>query len=176
MKNRRGDILVISGLSGAGKSTLGEALCHWVEEQGSHVKLLDGDSLREFFEGALLYSSADRLLVSQIIAYSASLLAEQGINVILATMLSQPGAREFLQSKVDFHEIFLDADLTAVAQADKKGVYRGAGLYSSEVVGRELDFIRPSAPDLVLHTHRESPEESLAKVQEFIRNNRLFGV
>ena len=175
METKRGDILVISGLSGAGKSTLGEALCHWAQEQGSKVKLLDGDSLREFFEGALLYSSADRLLVSQIIAYSASLLAEQGVHVILATMLSQPGAREFLKSKVTFREIFLDAELATVARADKKGVYRQAGLYSSEVVGRELDFIRPEAPDLVLKTHSESPEQSLARAQEFIRNNQLFG-
>ena len=41
-------------------------------------------------------------MVSKVLVYAASVLSEQGVDVILATMLSQEGAREFLAVAIQF--------------------------------------------------------------------------
>ena len=120
----KGDVLVISGISGAGKSRLGEALRDFLSGRGRKVAVLDGDSIRSFFIGDLNYSPEDRLMVSKTLAFGAYQLSEQGVDVILATMLSQPGAREFMEKNLEFHEIFLDACFDSCVDNDRKGVYK----------------------------------------------------
>ena len=170
-------VLVISGISGAGKSTLGEGLRDHLESLGQKVKVLDGDMMRTFFDGELKYSSKDRLMVSKILAHVAFHLSSQGIFVILATMLSQPGAREFLGQKVKFKEIFLDAKLELCMKNDKKQIYKNAlSLDKPNIVGHDLGFSKPQEADLVLKTHVESPEESLKKIIYYLSSNNLFGL
>ena len=173
----KGDVLLITGISGAGKSTLAEGLRDYLAQRDRDVAVHDGDSLRTFFDGALEYSSEDRPMVSKVLAYAASILSEQGVHVILATMLSQAGAREFLAEHVDFVEIHLEADLTEVAKKDVKGVYEmSLSRDKPNVVGRDLDFHAPSEPDLTIRTHVESPEKSIERVVAFARQRALFGL
>lgn len=173
----KGDVVIISGLSGSGKSTLAEGLREFLANRGRNIVIHDGDTLRTFFDGALLYSSEDRLMVSKVLVYAASVLSEQGVDVILATMLSQKGAREFLAERLDFVEVHLEADLEDVADKDVKGVYKES--FAREVpnvVGHDLDFHAPKEPDLTVRTHVEPPEESLKKILHFFEEKGVFGL
>jgi adenylylsulfate kinase-like enzyme len=176
-KKVNGQIIVFSGISGSGKSTLGEMLQDFLTKRGRRVVLLDGDSLRDFFEGSLGYSGEDRLMVSKILAYVAIILAAQNTDVILATMLSQAGARDFFKKKASFIEIFCDAELDQVMKNDTKKVYREA--MASEVpniVGHDLAFERPKFPDLTIKSHERSIEGSFQQVVQFLRSRGLFGL
>ena len=173
----KGDVLVISGLSGAGKSTLALELSKYLESSGRTVSIHDGDSLREFFDGTLQYSAADRLMVSKILVYAANVLSQQGIDVILSTMLSQSGARTFLQEHISFTEIHLVADFEQVSGNDVKGVYKDMNACPNpEIVGHDLEFTTPLEPDLLLTTDKESVEESMNKMLAFLRSRKLFGL
>ena len=168
--------LVISGISGAGKSTLAEMLKNDMSSRGTKCTIIDGDSCRSFFEGALQYSANDRLMVSKVLSYAAFLLNAADGYVILATMLSQPGAREFLRAKVSFTEIFLDVSLDACVKNDAKGVYEHALTKEKpEVVGHDLLLATPTQPDLVIQTHLETPQKSFSRITHFLSTKQLFG-
>lgn len=168
-------VLLISGISGAGKSTLANKLKSYLAEKGQETLVIDGDSMREFFEGDYKYSAEERLQVSKIITYGASLLAEAKANVILASMFSQPGAREFLNRKLDVVEVFLDATLEDCKDNDVKDVYKKQlAEESPELVGHDLEYSRPSSPDLILNTHQETVEESFEKLIGFLKEKSLF--
>ena len=176
-KQDRGHIIVFSGLSGSGKSTLGGMLQEFLTARGRRVAVLDGDSLREFFDGALGYSGEDRLMVSKILVYAATRLAAHETDVILATMLSQPGAREFLKKHAEFVEVFCDAELDHVMQKDTKHVYRdGMTSETPNVVGYDLAFEPPTSPDLVIQPHTQLPEEGFQQVVRLLRSRGLFGL
>lgn len=168
-------VIVISGLSGAGKSTLGERLQKLLQAEGQKVSLIDGDTLRNFFEGGLGYSGVDRLLVSKIMAYSAAQLSQQGVYVILATMLSQEGARAFLHRKAPFIEIFLDADFSTCRENDIKGVYKNnMTIAQPNIVGHDIGFSKPENPDLVLKTHCISIDESFNQMVDFLCDKNIL--
>ena len=168
---------MISGISGAGKSRLGEALRDFLSGRGRKVAVLDGDSIRSFFIGDLNYSPEDRLMVSKTLAFGAYQLSEQGVDVILATMLSQPGAREFMEKNLEFHEIFLDACFDSCVDNDRKGVYKNnLSKKTPNIVGFDLEMARPKNPDITIQTHMEPPEQSLKRIIEFLRSKKLFGM
>jgi N5-(cytidine 5'-diphosphoramidyl)-L-glutamine hydrolase len=173
----KADVIVISGISGAGKSVLGEALRDFLSGRGRKVAVLDGDLIRSYFSNDLKYSPEDRLMVSKILAFGAHLLLEQGVDVILATMLSQPGAREFMENNLDFHEIFLDAYFNSCVNNDHKGVYRNNLCNETpNIVGFDLRMVKPKNPDFTIQTHLEKPEQSLKRLIEFLRSKKLFGL
>lgn len=175
--SKKGDVLVISGISGAGKSTLAEGLQKILSARGRNIVVHDGDTLRTFFDGALQYSGEDRLMVSKVLVYAASVLSEQGVDVILATMLSQEGARDFLAVRLQFTEVHLEVDLEHVAEKDVKGVYKKSlDREIPNLVGHDLDFHAPREPDLTLQTHVETPEQSLDKIIHFLSDKSLFGL
>jgi adenylylsulfate kinase len=116
-------------------------------------------------------------MVSKILAFGAHLLLEQGVDVILATMLSQPGAREFMEKNFDFHEIFLDACFDSCANNDHKGVYKNYLCNETpNIVGFDLHMAKPKNPDFMIQTHLEKPEQSLKRLIEFLRSKKLFGL
>ena len=176
-KNARVEVVVFSGLSGSGKSTLGGMLQDYLKERGRRVALLDGDSLREIFDGSLGYSAEDRLMVSKILVYTAKALATNETDVILATMFSQPGARDFLKKHAQYVEVFCDAELDTLMTKDSKSLYRDAMVLDRpNIVGHDLEFERPQTANLVINTHRESPEESFKKVVQFLESQEVFGL
>src|SRR5215203_1844652 len=68
---------------------------------------------------------------------------------------------------VDFVEVFVDAPLEVCAERDVKGLYKKA--FAGEIeqfTGVSDPYEPPNAPDLVLKTDEESPEESARKVIE----------
>ncbi len=116
-------------------------------------------------------------MVSKILAYAASLLAAHGTDVILATMLGQPGAREFLKKRAEFVEIFCDADLDKCIEKDAKNVYRDSmASENPNIVGHDLPFQHPESPDLILKPHKQSPEHSFERVIGFLEERGLFGL
>jgi adenylylsulfate kinase len=162
----RGYVVWLTGLSGAGKSTIAQALAQRLQDAGQRVEVLDGDVVRQHFSKGLGYSREDRLENIRRVAYVAHLLARHGVAVIVALISPYREGRDYARGLIgDFLEVYVRCPLEVLLQRDVKGLYAKA--LRGEVAnftGISDPYEEPLAPDLVLDTDRESPEESVGRL------------
>ena len=157
-----------TGLSGAGKTTISEIVEHELRERERRVEVLDGDIVRTNLSKGLTFSREDRNINVLRIGFVANLLTRNGVGVIVSAISPYKEARDQVRRRiVDFVEVFVDAPLEVCAERDVKGLYKKA--FSGEIeqfTGVSDPYEPPNAPDLVLKTDEETPEESARKVIE----------
>jgi len=150
-----GRVFWITGLSGAGKSTLGRELWGRLRALGHPAVFLDGDALRMTVAEDLAHSAGDRLRSAMRNARLCRLLAEQGVDVVCATIsLFHEVQRWNRQNMPGYREIYLRVPLEELRRRDPKGIY--AGIQNGEprdVVGVDIAAEEPEAPDLVLENY-----------------------
>ncbi len=168
MDNQRGFTLWFTGLSGAGKTTVAEIVEHQLKERGLRVEVLDGDIVRTNLSKGLSFSREDRNINVLRIGFVANLLTRNGVAVIVSAISPYKEARDQVRRRiVDFVEVFVDVPLEVAAERDVKGLYKKA--FAGEIegfTGVSDPYEPPVAPDLVLKTDEETPEESARKVIE----------
>src|SRR5215217_2714087 len=166
--NQRGFTLWFTGLSGAGKTTIGEIVEKEIKDRGLRVEVLDGDIVRTNLSKGLSFSRDDRNINVLRIGFVANLLTRNGVGVIVSTLSPYNEARDQVRRRiVDFVEVVVDAPLEVCADRDVKGLYKKA--FAGEIeqfTGVSDPYEPPNAPDLVLKTDEESPEESAQRVIE----------
>ena len=157
-----------TGLSGAGKTTISEIVEHELRERERRVEVLDGDIVRTNLSKGLGFGREDRNVNVLRIGFVANLLARNGVAVIVSAISPYKEARDQVRRRIiDFVEVFVDAPLEVCAERDVKGLYAKA--YSGEIpqfTGVSDPYEPPAAPDLVLKTDEEEPQESARKVIE----------
>ena len=168
MDNKRGFTLWFTGLSGAGKTTIAEIVERELRERGHSVEVLDGDIVRTNLSKGLGFSREDRNINVLRIGFVANLLTRNGVGVIVSAISPYKEARDQVRRRiVDFVEVFVDAPLEVCAERDVKGLYKKA--FEGEIAqftGVSDPYEPPAAPDLVLKTAEEGPQESARKVIE----------
>jgi glutamine kinase len=147
-----GRVFWITGLSGAGKTTLGEELRSRLAALGHPVVFLDGDALRAAIGQDLGHGAADRRLSAMRNARLCGLLAEQGTDVICATISLFHEVQRWNRENIPgYYEIYLRVPMDELRRRDEKGLYAGADRGEARnVVGLDLPAEFPEAPDLVL--------------------------
>lgn len=170
IKNQsRGKIFLVTGLSGAGKTTLGKAMTDMLKKEGKNVFFLDGDEVRKFFDAMGQISEEQRLEQGKRLAFSASILTRNGIDVIMGVTLGQEYLREYMRSKIEFREIFLDADINDCIKNDPNQFYKERLKLEKPLLrGVDLPFDKPKNPDLIIYPYKESVEESLKKIKAYL--------
>ena len=157
-----------TGLSGAGKTTIAEIVEHELRARTRKIEVLDGDIVRTNLSKGLGFSREDRDTNVLRIGFVADLLTRNGVGVIVSAISPYKEARDQVRRRiVDFVEVFVDAPLEVCADRDVKGLYQKA--FAGEITqftGVSDPYEPPNAPDLVLKTDEESPEESAQKVIE----------
>lgn len=168
-RDNKGTVILINGISSSGKTTLSLLLKEFLEkEKKRKVQIIDGNSSREFFGNDLGYSEDERFMSFKRNIYAAYLLADKGLDVILAFSLFKKQSRDFINNKLPFIEIFLNPDVEDCIKNDFKGVYKkNLKLDKPNMPGVDIPFQKPENPDLVVITHKETPEESFKKIVQF---------
>ena len=168
----RGAVVWFTGLSGAGKSTIAQALERELFSRGMHTYVLDGDNIRHGLNSNLGFSPEDRFENIRRVSEVAKLMADSGTVVISAFIspyrLDRRRAREIaLEGKAEFIEVFVDAPLEVCEERDPKNLYKKARAGEiREFTGIDAPYEAPENPEIVVHTDRQSVDESVATILE----------
>src|SRR2546425_5729342 len=168
-----GLVIWFTGLSGAGKSTIADLVGAELERDGRLVEYLDGDVARTHLSKGLGFSKEDRDTNIERIGWVASRLARHGATVLVSAISpyeeTRRKARGLIEEHGDFVEVFVKASVDVCASRDVKGLYEKA--FSGEIkefTGVSDPYEEPSAPELVLDTESQSPQESAVRVLEVL--------
>jgi adenylyl-sulfate kinase len=172
--------LWFTGLSGAGKSTLAEALAAAFRASGYRVELLDGDEVRTHLSKGLGFSKEDRDTNIRRIGWVARVLARNGVISITAAISPYHEIRDEIRAdtvaegRAEFVEVFVTAPLDVLVERDVKGLYKKA--LAGEIknfTGVSDPYEAPENPEIVVHSDRETVEESIAKILNVLAGRGL---
>jgi adenylyl-sulfate kinase len=175
-----GFTLWFTGLSGSGKSTVAHLVGPELDRRGLIVEYLDGDTVRTHLSKGLGFSKEDRDTNIERIGWVASRMTRQGGAVITAAIspyeATRNKARELVEPFGRFVEVYVKASVDECARRDVNGLYAKA--FAGEIkgfTGVDDPYEEPSAPELVIDTEQQEPEESARLVVEKLEELGLIG-
>tara|TARA_Y100000034_G_scaffold108262_1_gene138495 strand:+ start:408 stop:1499 length:1092 start_codon:yes stop_codon:yes gene_type:complete len=170
-----GIFIQMTGLSGAGKSTLSSLVGKNLRDQGFLIEIIDGDEYRTNLCQDLGFSKEDRNTNIRRLGFVGSILARNGVVVIMAAINPYEEIRGELRGlSEDVKTVYVKADLDTLRKRDTKGLYHRADLPDdhpdklNNLTGVSDPFDVPEHPDCTITTDSESIQESSAKLEKFI--------
>lgn len=165
-------IIWLTGYSGSGKSSVAKGLCKSLTEAGCQAHILDGDKTRAGLCSDLTFSVADRRENVRRIGEVSKLFMDAGVICIVALISPYRQDREMVRQlfqEGQFIEVFINAPLSVCESRDVKGLYAKArsGLIEN-FTGISSSYEPPLNPEIVLHTDRQTVEESVQVVLDFL--------
>ena len=155
-----------TGLPSSGKSTLARLLEEVLVQRGHRVEVLDGNEVRLRLSRSLGFSKEDRDEHIRRITYVAKLICRcGGVAVTCAISPYRALRAEARREIVEFVEVYVKCALDVCIDRDVKGRYAKA--LRGEIAtftGVSDPYEVPLAPEVVVETDHESPEESLTKI------------
>ncbi len=164
---QQGFTVWFTGLSGAGKTTISNLVAHTLRERGVSVEVLDGDVVRTNVCKGLGFSKQDRDENVRRVGYICHWLTDaKGSAVVAAFISPYREIRDELRQRIErFVEVYVACPIETLIERDSKGLYKKA--IAGEITnftGINDPYEPPDNPEVVVHTERETPEESAARV------------
>jgi adenylylsulfate kinase len=169
---QRGVTIWLTGLSGSGKSTIAVAAERELVGRGHLAFVLDGDNVRHGLNKNLGFSPDDRTENIRRIGEVSKLFGEAGV-IVFSSFISpyrsdRDAARELMEPG-DFVEVYVDASLETCEGRDVKGLYKKARAGEiPEFTGISAPYEAPESPELILDTNRQTVEESVGQLVEYL--------
>jgi adenylylsulfate kinase len=162
----KGFTLWFTGLPCSGKSTLAEIIAPELARRGRTVDILDGDIVRTNLTKGLGFSKEDRDENIRRIGFVCGLITRHGGIAISAAISPYRSVRDEVRSKIEnFVEVFVDTPLEICIQRDVKGMYKKAiAGEMKNFTGISDPYEPPQHPEIVIHTQKESEQESAARI------------
>ncbi len=160
-------VIWLVGMYASGKSTLAEEVRDILEHNNNNnVLILNGGDIRKILGNDLSYSLEDRKSNAKRISGICQYLNNQGMTVICAMLSLFEETRQWNRKNIhNYYEIFIDVSMHKLLIRDSRNLYRKAlnkGI--NEVVGVDIEFIKPKNPDLILDNNKDRKDLSdLAK-------------
>ena len=171
---QRGVTVWFTGLSASGKSTIATSVDQILTGRGKHCYVLDGDNIRFGLNSDLGFSPEDRNENIRRIGEVAKLFTQAGIinlTAFISPYIEDRDRNRRIQGPREFIEVYVECPLENCEKRDPKGLYAKAraGLVK-EFTGISAPYEPPLNPEIVLHTDRETEEESARKVVDFLES------
>ena len=172
--NHRPGIIWLTGLSGSGKTTIAREVEKKLFIKSYNVFVLDGDNLRLGLNKGLKFSPEDRTENIRRTGEVAKLFTQAGFIVVVSLISPYKSERKKardLRPEV-FKEIFVKASLNECIKRDAKGLYSKVKKGKiKNFTGFDSPYEEPEKPDLILDTEKESIDESVSNLTNFIIKN-----
>ena len=176
MTDQKGFTLWLTGLSGAGKTTIAIPLAEALQARGLKIERLDGDVVRQSLTRDLGFTKEDRDKNIERVTFVAKLLSRNEVGVIASFISPYQATRDVIRRETtNFIEAHVSAPVEVCAERDVKGLYEKA--YAGEIpnfTGVSDPYETPVNPELVIPTHEETIEESVARVIAYLEENALI--
>ncbi len=154
----KGKIIWFTGLSGSGKSALVKRLAKKMD----NVIVLDGDTIRKIFP-TTGFSQKERTAHIKRVGYTATLLAQNGLNVLCSLISPFEDSRnEIKRMYDDFILVYVKCPVEVCIQRDTKGLYKKA--IAGEIknfTGISQKYEEPQNPDIIVETNKLTKNESI---------------
>jgi adenylylsulfate kinase len=169
-----GQTVWLTGLPSSGKSTIATELAERLRAEHIPVDVLDGDELRRNLTADLGFSRADREENVRRIGFVASILARNGITVLVPVIAPYAASRDKVRALHEeqgarFFEVHVATPVEVCAIRDVKGLYarQRAGQLSG-LTGVDDPYEQPAAPELRIPTQTQSIEESVESLYRLV--------
>lgn len=145
-------VIWIIGLSGSGKTTLATRVVERLRLLNEKVVLLDGDTIRSLFKNDVDHTIDGRRRNAERLSALSKFLSDQGIHVVAAVLSIFPEWQRWNREQIPaYAEIYVKAAMPTLLRRDIKNLYAKAIAGEiPNVVGVDIPFPEPEAPDLVI--------------------------
>ena len=176
----RGATIWFTGLSGSGKSTVAVELEGVLHELGVLAYRLDGDNVRMGINRNLGFSAEDRSENIRRVGEVAKLFVDSGVIALSSFISPYTADRDVVRALheaagMDFIEVYVDCPLADAEARDPKGLYKKAR--AGEIrnfTGIDDPYEAPSAPEVHLHSERQSLDEEVAEILALLRQRGII--
>jgi adenylylsulfate kinase len=170
----QGNTIWFTGLPSAGKTTIANLVFKRLLDAGNAVEVLDGDVVRTHLSKGLGFSKEDRDENIRRIGFVAGLLTRHGVTVLVSAISPYRAVRDEVREAVEavgsFIEVHVATGVEACRARDVKGLYaKQARGELRGLTGVDDPYEAPLAPELVIRTEDETPEESAERVLAYLR-------
>jgi adenylylsulfate kinase len=173
---QQGATVWFTGLSGAGKTTICQEVAAQLSKMGIKSEFLDGDEVRKHLSKDLGFNREDRIINIQRMAFICKILTRNQILVLASFLSPYQEMREYCRSEIDpFIEVYVKCPLEECIRTDVKGLYAKA--LSGEIkqfTGISDPYEFPSHPHLVLETDKETVNDSVSRVLDYLKHKGLI--
>lgn len=167
----KGFTIWFTGLSGAGKTTLAREVEKRLRARGMKVEVLDGDVVRQNLSKGLGFSKEDRDTNIRRIGFVCKLLTRNNVVAIAAAISPYRDIRDEVRREIgNFVEVYVECPLEVLVERDVKGLYKKA--LAGEITnftGVNDPYEPPLNPEVVVHSDRETIEESVEKIMRKLK-------
>ena len=173
MNKDKGLVIWLTGLPCSGKTTISKNLEKYFLRSKKKVQVLDGDILRKGINSDLGFSKKDRDENIRRVAYIAKILAENGINVIVAFVSPYEKMRSFARKVCpNFIEVYIECDIEECKKRDVKGMYKKALTGEIEdFTGVQDPYEIPKNPEILVNTKKENIKQGVDKIIEYFEKD-----
>jgi adenylylsulfate kinase len=153
-------IIWIIGMSGSGKTTLGKEMMKFLSLSPQPWVFIDGDAFRNVMGDDLGHTVQDRRRNAERISRLCELLDQNHVNVLACVLsLFHDNQRYNREHFSAYREIYIDVSLDKLMGRDNKKLYERAKKGEiSNVVGVDIPFQPPYAPDYVLDNNADNSD------------------
>lgn len=165
----------LTGLPGSGKSVISDKLKDLLYQKGINTQILRMDKMREYVTPKPKYTDEERQLIYNAFAFSAKLLVDNDINVIMDATGNLRKYRALPKKIIsNYYEIHLKCPLEVAMKREMertdtkeapKNIYKRAIEGETETVpGLQVEYEEPLEPDLVVETDKYDINECAQQI------------